>query len=176
MVTTGPGSGDQLPLRTRGTKTPPTPARTEPGDPTSDNDASAPKQRGCWGLAFERLSDKDRVLIEAMAAEQSVQSFVSEQSPPTSVPKLDQLINLTAAKMDDCDKKAWKVPIPGGRHIILRDVAAKIIGWLDTFKAVGDTAVQYDPVSAALPWTAVRFFIQASTGKEPFASIECGRL
>ncbi|KAF6810009.1 ankyrin repeat protein [Colletotrichum musicola] len=170
MGTTGPGSGDHLPLRTRGTATP------EPGDSTSDNGASAPKQWGCWGLAFERLSDKDRVLIETMAAEQSVQSFDPEPSPPTSPLKLDQLINLTAAKMDDCDKKAWKVPIPGGRQIILRDVAAKIIGWLDTFKSVGDTAVQYDPVSAALPWTAVRFFIQASIGKEPFASIQRGRL
>ncbi|KAF6824059.1 hypothetical protein CPLU01_11055 [Colletotrichum plurivorum] len=163
MTTTGPGSGDRLP-RPGITTTLPTPPMSSPGCYT-DGDESAPKLLGCWELAFQRLSDKDRGLIEAMAAEECAQSFVSGMPSPTSVPQLEQLIELTKAKLEYCDKKAWKVPIPGGHQVILRDIAAKIVGWLDTFKAVGDTAVQYDPVSAALPWAAVRFFIQVAVNE-----------
>lgn len=156
MGTSGPEDGDDSPAAS------PTP---QLGSPTDDDSTS--KQPGYWGLAFQSLSDKNRTLIEAMAAEQSVQSFVSGKSAATSVPKLEQLIDLAKEKMEDCDRNAWKIPVQGGRHIILRDVAAKIIGWLNTFKAVGDTAVQYDPVSAALPWAAVRFFIQVSQEQRP---------
>ncbi|KAF6803043.1 hypothetical protein CSOJ01_11165 [Colletotrichum sojae] len=127
MATTGPGSGGQLPLRPGGSTTnsatpvgPPTP---QPGGPTI---SPAPKRAEYWELVFQRLSDKDKELIEEMKTEQSVQSFISGTSPPTSAPKLEQLIK----------------------------------------SAVGDTAVQYDPASAALPWAAVRFFIQVAVSEK----------
>ena len=31
---------------------------------------------------------------------------------------------------------------------------------MNKFKEVGDIAVQYDPGHAALPWAAIRFFLQ----------------
>lgn len=42
----------------------------------------------------------------------------------------------------------------------MRDVFEKVIRWLDTFKQVGDVAVQYDPAHAALPWAAIRLILQ----------------
>jgi hypothetical protein len=38
----------------------------------------------------------------------------------------------------------------------------KIIAWVIKFKEVGDLAVQYDPIHAALPWAGVRFFLQVN--------------
>lgn len=49
-----------------------------------------------------------------------------------------------------------------GKVIILRDVVEKIIAWLDKFMKIGDLAMQYDVLHAALPWAAVRFVLQAS--------------
>lgn len=40
------------------------------------------------------------------------------------------------------------------------DLFRKIVKWIDLFKQVGDTVVQYDPVHAALPWAGVRFLLQ----------------
>lgn len=47
-----------------------------------------------------------------------------------------------------------------GRQIILRDVAEKIIVWIDRFKQVGDIAVNFDPVHASLPWAGIRFLLE----------------
>lgn len=46
--------------------------------------------------------------------------------------------------------------------LVDRDTLEKIIKWINCFKAVGDTAVQYDPAHAALSWAAVRFVLQAA--------------
>jgi len=45
---------------------------------------------------------------------------------------------------------------------MLSDIYAKITKWVKNFVEVGDIAVQYDPVHAALPWAAVRLILQSS--------------
>jgi len=60
-----------------------------------------------------------------------------------------------------CQKSSLKSPFRG-KEIIIRDVAGKIIFWLNKFKAIGDIAVNFDPVHAALPWAGVRFLLQVS--------------
>ncbi|KAH8147134.1 uncharacterized protein LAJ45_08934 [Morchella importuna] len=52
-------------------------------------------------------------------------------------------------------KYTWK-----GETIILRDIADKILVWVDKFKSIGDVAVSFDPNHAALPWSAFRFILQ----------------
>jgi ankyrin repeat domain-containing protein 50 len=42
----------------------------------------------------------------------------------------------------------------------MRDVAEKVIVWINKFKEIGDIAVSSDPVHAALPWAGVRFLLQ----------------
>lgn len=64
----------------------------------------------------------------------------------------------------EAERKAWEVEI-GTRTIVLRDTVTRIIDCLNKFKEVGDLAVQYDPVHAALPWAVFRFLLQAATLK-----------
>ena len=52
-----------------------------------------------------------------------------------------------------------------GNSIYLRDVLSKTVAWITKFREVGDTLVQYDPGHAAVPWTAVRFVLQAAVNE-----------
>ena len=66
-------------------------------------------------------------------------------------------------KRNVCMQKCWKFEKRNGETIILRDVVEKIIVWVEKFIAVGDAAVQYDPVHAAPAWAAFRFVLQVRT-------------
>ncbi|KAH7086732.1 hypothetical protein FB567DRAFT_592603 [Paraphoma chrysanthemicola] len=57
-------------------------------------------------------------------------------------------------------ERRWKFKRTSGEMVILRDVFAKIVRWIETFKQIGDVAIQYDPGHASLPWAAVRFVLQ----------------
>ncbi|KAM0796953.1 ankyrin repeat-containing domain protein [Usnea florida] len=61
-----------------------------------------------------------------------------------------------------CMQKRWKYKKSNGEIIILRDVVEKIIVWVEKFIAVGNAAIQYDPVHAAPAWAAFRFVLQAA--------------
>ena len=56
--------------------------------------------------------------------------------------------------------------------IVLHEVFSKIVGWIERFVAVGDTAMQYDTGHAALPWAAIRLVLQASDIGAPPRSSE----
>jgi len=47
----------------------------------------------------------------------------------------------------------------GDKEINVQETADRLVGWITKFKEVGDIAVQYDPVHAALPWAGVRFIL-----------------
>jgi hypothetical protein len=116
----------------------PAPARTPTG--TSD----------CWKIAINRLDPNTKASLAAITTR-----------------KLDILQTVIRSAEDrrkDCISRQWKLKIPGGKVIILRDVVEKISGWLDRFKAIGDAAVQYDPTHAALPWAAFRFLLNVAVG------------
>ena len=49
---------------------------------------------------------------------------------------------------------------------MLRDVGMKILRWVDKFKQIGDTIVQYDPGHAAIPWAGFRFLLQVCLNKQ----------
>jgi hypothetical protein len=61
-----------------------------------------------------------------------------------------------------CVQKQWKAKLPNGQVIIPRDVVEELANWVKAFIAVGDVAVQYDLATAALPWAAIRFILQAA--------------
>ena len=50
-------------------------------------------------------------------------------------------------------------------EIVLQVVGMKILRWVDKFKQIGDTIVQYDPVHAALPWAGFRFLLQVDLNR-----------
>ena len=67
---------------------------------------------------------------------------------------LQAAIQAKEANMANRLKLKW-----GGKEIDVQEAADKLVGWITRFKSVGDIAVQYDPVHAALPWAGVRFIL-----------------
>jgi ankyrin repeat domain-containing protein 50 len=118
-------------------------------DQVAESSLNGPKVqnevRDLWADALQKLSDEDKTVLQSSSAS-----------------KLDGLEDLCAAakrKRDECDNRRWKFEL-NGRQIILRDVAEKIIIWINKFQEIGDIAVNFDPVHAALPWAGVRFLLQ----------------
>ncbi|KAJ6086758.1 hypothetical protein N7467_005672 [Penicillium canescens] len=72
---------------------------------------------------------------------------------------LTALLKEAESKKTLCLQKRWKVKL-SGKTIVLRDVFDKIIAWVHKFRAIGDTAVQFDPAPASLAWAGVRFLLQ----------------
>ena len=99
---------------------------------------------GLWESAVSTLSSKHRQVLQF-------------REDSTRLP--DHVIELVKMKQAICAEKHWKFTIKGKRSV-LRDVAEKIIIWVDRFKVVGDLASQFDPVHAALPWAGFRFLLQ----------------
>lgn len=98
-----------------------------------------------WGKAIETLNDEDKKNI----------NFDGKD-------KLAILSDLLAAVNDRkqlCMEKRWKYK-KGNHEVIIRDKLEKMVVWVNTFKEVGDIAVQYDAGHASVPWAAVRFILQ----------------
>ena len=71
-----------------------------------------------------------------------------------------ELLELTNDAKQRCVGRAWRLRRKDGETVIVRDLLGKVARWIDQFKQVGDIAVQYDPIHAALPWAGIRFLLQ----------------
>ncbi len=110
-----------------------------------------------WAQALQHLRVGDRAML---TSDPLVAAFVQGQTSSQSLPDLlEQVCDIAARKKKHCDAKSWRFELHG-RTYILRDVAGKVVEWVNLFKQVGDTAIQYDPVHAALPWAGVRFLLE----------------
>ena len=103
-------------------------------------------QSGLWYIALQKLSSEEKAAIQQISVNLKLEI-------------VEQLHDVVQQKRDECLKKRWKFNFHG-REIILRDLAEKIIFGLNKFKEIGDVAVNFDPVHAALPWAGVRFLLQ----------------
>jgi len=81
-------------------------------------------------------------------------------SLPNKLEILSDLVEVTNKSKQKCIDKRWRYTRESGEKVIFVDLFSKIAKWIDLFKQVGDTIVQYDPVHAALPWAGVRFLLQ----------------
>jgi ankyrin repeat domain-containing protein 50 len=122
-------------------------------DQVASDSASTTKDKDLWFLAQHVLTDKEQ---EAIAYIKQMQG--SQKQPAGSV---EELISIARAKQDECERKFFKFRI-GGHEVILRDVASRIVFWLDKFRAIGDIAANIDPVHTSLPWAGIRFLLQVS--------------
>ena len=73
---------------------------------------------------------------------------------------LSKALEAAQEKKQLCAQKCWALKKRNGETVILRDVFEKIIVWVEKFIAVGDAAMQTDPVHAAPTWAAFRFVLQ----------------
>ncbi|OCK95346.1 uncharacterized protein K441DRAFT_557014, partial [Cenococcum geophilum 1.58] len=107
-------------------------------------------KKDVWEEALMLLSEEDRERFDvASARKQEYQQLLKD------------VLAASNEKKAECLKKRWKI-IRGDRNIILRDIIEKVAIWVRKFIAVGDTLMQYDPGHAALPWAAIRFFLQVT--------------
>ena len=106
-----------------------------------------------WSSALNTLTESDRQQLR----------FHDGQN---ELSVLADLQELTGRAKDQCVRKRWRFRKPGrnGETLVLRDVFAKMVHWIDAFKQIGDIIVQYDPGHAALPWAGVRFILQIAVG------------
>jgi hypothetical protein len=104
-----------------------------------------------WLAALEKLSKGEQQLIRKMQPTQPTQRPLSE--------RMEELAGMVREKRSECEEKSYKFRFKE-REIILRDVAERIVFWLNKFKEVGDVAVNLDPVHAALPWAGIRLLLQ----------------
>ena len=99
-----------------------------------------------WKTAANNLSQADKQNIDFDHAHQ--------------LNILADLQALAERSRQECLQKRWKYTRKCVEIIIFRDVFDKFIRWIDIFKQVGDTVVQYDPAHAVLPWAGVRLVLQ----------------
>lgn len=104
---------------------------------------------GLWEVAFEALSAEDKKDLEVARADTRLQP--------------SEIVQVVEQKKQDCVDKQWVLYTnKAGEKVPVRDVLAKVADWFERFKEVGDTAVQFDPVHAALPWAVVKMLLQLS--------------
>ncbi|KAJ4258131.1 hypothetical protein NW762_008272 [Fusarium torreyae] len=101
-----------------------------------------------WGQAFDSLSGELKATLN--------------QATTHKRDVLAAVLNAAENQRTISLRKRWKFKRSNGEVVIVRDVLEKIAKWVDCFKAVGDTAVQFDASNASLPWAAVRLLLQCT--------------
>ncbi|KAJ4327744.1 hypothetical protein N0V84_001853 [Fusarium piperis] len=122
--------------------------------PTTGPPVNSQVKPNLWDEAMTRLSDEDKAWINGNAPITADSAYIR------------QLITLVDQQRQACEDKRWKTIRAFGTTICFSDLASNAIAWLNKFKEIGDTIVQYDPGHAALPWAAVRFILQSAVSYE----------
>ena len=111
-------------------------------------------RRDLWLDALKSLSEEEQLAIQKIR-------FTCHMQPALSA-RIEELLSITKARQEECEKESYVFHFQGN-EIILRDIVAKIVFWLDKFKTVGDVAANFDPVHTSLPWAGFRFLLQVMT-------------
>jgi hypothetical protein len=101
-----------------------------------------------WKKAFDELSDSDKECLP----------FTDDDNLKRNY--LENVLDETVRSRDACRERGLKFKF-GGKTFVVRDLADKILSWVEKFKEIGDIAMQYDPGHAALPWAGIRLVLQA---------------
>ncbi|KAF9891898.1 hypothetical protein FE257_002861 [Aspergillus nanangensis] len=105
-------------------------------------------RRDLWTAAVASLSDEDRSHIDFQR--------------PKKLEVLSDLLHLTNKEIERVENSRFCYKRKNGENVIVKDLFAKIVKWIDHFKQVGDVAVQYDPMHASLPWAGIRFLLEVA--------------
>ncbi|KAH6889612.1 hypothetical protein B0T10DRAFT_486475 [Thelonectria olida] len=119
---------------------------------------------GEMATASERLREQSDDLWTAAIKDldQESQSRIDFNNDKIDV--LNDLLAITDDAKTRMVDKSWGYTRKDGRKVFMRDIVARVAKWVNHFKEVGDTIVQYDPAHAALPWAGVRLLLVIATG------------
>ncbi|KAE8375243.1 hypothetical protein BDV26DRAFT_268341 [Aspergillus bertholletiae] len=115
---------------------------------------STPPVADFWQKALQRLSLEDQLLIQKHTTSQSTTYIVSD------VPAF--LIEQVRQKRELCERRRWDINF-NGYTFQLRDIADKVMTWLEKLKTIGDIAVNADSIHARLPWAGIRPLLLVAT-------------
>ena len=102
-----------------------------------------------WEKAIDSLKDKHKFDVDFQRTDKHA--------------ILSDVLEGIQRKKQACFERRLKYKRRNGEVVVLFDVYEKMVKWVDKFKNIGDIAMQYDPGHAALPWAAIRFFLQVSS-------------
>ncbi|KAK5629066.1 hypothetical protein RRF57_004781 [Xylaria bambusicola] len=140
---------------------------SNPSDSVLSNNVPPNAQKepsNLWVMALDQLSKgspDEQACIRQLQKAELLPTVVDRQSI-IGKHVVDDVHSLLKRKLSESDEKAFEITFRQKTYRI-RDVLDKTISWLNSFKEVGDIAVNYDPVHAALPWAAFRFLLQTMT-------------
>ncbi|KAH0562075.1 hypothetical protein GP486_003227 [Trichoglossum hirsutum] len=103
---------------------------------------------------LKRLSDGDRATLR---------EYVLPTSNDIDL-AVRQALAAAEEKQRYCIEKSWAFTY-AGRKITLKEEAYKVVRWLNRFKAVGDVAVNANPVHAGLPWAGICLLLEAAVSE-----------
>jgi hypothetical protein len=102
-----------------------------------------------WEAAFDALSAEDKKDLKFARADMRFQP--------------SEIVEVVNHKKQECVDKQWVLYTnKAGEKVLVRDVLANVVGWMEKFKEVGDMAVQFDPGHATIPWAVVKMLLQAA--------------
>ena len=110
--------------------------------------------RNLWAEAFDALPITEKKKL----------GFLQNATNPYRLRTDPQeILHAVTEKEALCEKKKWVLYTNKfGEAIPIRDLISKVSVWINRFKEIGDTAIQIDPVHAAVPWIIVRTLLQVS--------------
>ncbi|KAF8417654.1 hypothetical protein EV426DRAFT_709670 [Tirmania nivea] len=122
-----------------------------PNPSSSALQLAVPGSKDLWTEAYHKLPDelKKHLGVKEPDKLQILQNV------------LQAAIQAKEANMANRRKLKW-----GSHEINVQETADRLVGWIAKFKEVGDIAMQYDPVHAALPWAGVRFILLLVVGEQ----------
>src|SRR5438034_10427459 len=85
---------------------------------------STPPRRELWLDALKLLSE-----TEQLAIQKTQHTCLTRHAL-----LIDELVSITKTKQEECERKSYTFHFRG-KEIILRDIAAKIVFWLNKFKS-----------------------------------------
>lgn len=145
-----------------GVPSPPTTSAPTTSTPATSTLLTTPSNNdSLWTRAAKQLSTKELTTLSAFINVQSGGGQVQ-----VTVSSLESIRDGTQQLIQANAGRHWTIRW-GREEIVLRDIGMKILQWIDKFKAIGDTVVQYDPGHAALPWAAFRFLLQVRLASAP---------
>ncbi|KAI9162873.1 Vegetative incompatibility protein [Paramyrothecium foliicola] len=120
---------------------------------SADSEECAARKQEPWSQALSYLDNEERALLGSISTDASNKLILLD------------LQKVALDKQRECQERAWKISF-GGRRILVKDIASKVIAWINTFKGIGDTIVQVDPIYAGLPWAAIKLILSVATADQ----------
>ncbi|SCO92739.1 related to WD40-repeat protein (notchless protein) [Fusarium oxysporum] len=154
------------------------PGQTEANEEDTQSKGKPSSKSDLWDKALAHLSeseyDRDTVAIVKTFARNPVGDNATANGTPSSTEDLAKDISERIAQaiqdgQHGREQREWKVTI-GDKEYSARGLVDKTVNILNKFIGLGDVAVSFDPVHAALPWAAIRFVLVALTADSELRS------